>query len=141
MVTIGKLPDEILLDIFEFYMKESKVEQWLTLVHVCREWRSIVFASPRRLHLCVVFKGKTPVREMQDIWPALPILIRPPYDGTRWQGVIADNVVAALEHRGRVCGISLPRVPNSTLGRFVTKMQYPFPELTSLSLECRPSRR
>jgi len=72
---------------------------------------------------------------MQDIWPGLPILIWPSYHDERWQGVIADNVIAALEYRdpSRVCGISLVNFPSSILGRFVTK----FPELTGLEFGCR----
>ena len=41
-VTIDMLPDLALLEIFDFYMFESRIEVWQTLVHVCQKWRSIV---------------------------------------------------------------------------------------------------
>ena len=47
------LPDDVLLDIFDFYVVEAmedeevlyldKISAWHTLVHVCRRWRSVVF--------------------------------------------------------------------------------------------------
>jgi hypothetical protein len=50
-VTIGTLPDDVLLEVFCFYMDQSQdIEGWIMLVHVCQSWRNIVFASPRRLN-------------------------------------------------------------------------------------------
>ena len=48
-VTAGTLPDDALLEIFDFYVHRGKpfFERWYTLLHVCRRWRPIVFASPR----------------------------------------------------------------------------------------------
>jgi hypothetical protein len=54
----------------------QNVNEWHTLVHVCRRWRDLVFASPRRLNLRLLCRKDTPVREMLDIWPALPIVIQ-----------------------------------------------------------------
>jgi hypothetical protein len=60
------LPDDVLLEIFDFYVDEdlreydfSKhvVEEWQTLVHVCRRWRRVVFRSPCRLNLRLVCVG------------------------------------------------------------------------------------
>jgi hypothetical protein len=51
------LPDDVLLEIFAFYADEDmnedfeRVEEWKTLAHVCRRWRSVAFQSPRRLNL------------------------------------------------------------------------------------------
>src|SRR5712691_4508435 len=86
--TSGSIPDEFLLKIFSFYVEESyeaydpdkfnsakTLEKWRPLVHVCRRWRNLVFASPRRLNLRLVFTGRTPVREMLGLWPVLPIVI------------------------------------------------------------------
>jgi len=54
-VTIDMLPDEVLLGIFAFYLCEDGDEEvWQKLVQVCRRWRFIVFASPRRLDLRIV---------------------------------------------------------------------------------------
>ena len=126
------LPDEALLNVFDFYVNQSLLEQWITLAHVCQRWRHIIFASPLRLNLTLFCKGSKPVREMLDIWPPLPILIqdhRCPKEG-------ADNIIAALEHNDRVCQISIEveEVLSSVLGRFAKAMQEPFPKLTHLGL-------
>jgi len=123
---------------FGFYVDAeygTEPEEWTTLVHVCRRWRYIVFASPRRLNLQLLVKAKTPVRKMLDIWPALPIVISPEI-GNADSVEIADNVVAALEHPDRVCRITLNniRFRNSELERVLATMQDPFPVLRSLSL-------
>jgi len=58
--TIDALPDDVLLETFELYLDKDNADEfdgghdydgWQTLVHVCRRWRCIVFASPRRLDL------------------------------------------------------------------------------------------
>jgi hypothetical protein len=72
-VTINTLPDDVLLHIFlidgQEYHDESQASivvledydrvkrlrwTWHRLVHVCRRWRSIVFASPNYLDLRLV---------------------------------------------------------------------------------------
>jgi len=134
-VTIGSLPDEVLIELFELCVNGEEVEEWIRLAHVCQGWRHIIFSSPRRLDLRLLFKGKTLVREMLDIWPALPIIIWPSNCETL-QMEIADNVIAALEHRDRVCDISLDfNFPSSELDRLMASMQHPFPALTHLELD------
>lgn len=98
---------------FEFYVGAEYItepEEWIILVHVCRRWRYIVFASPRRLNLQLLVKAKTPVKKMLDIWPAFPIVISPEI-GNADSVEIADNVIAALEHPDRVSRISLNNIP------------------------------
>jgi hypothetical protein len=60
VLTIDNLPDDVLLEIFDFYFPvlgyqyfhtKRIVESWQSLVHVCRRWRCLVFGSPRRLNL------------------------------------------------------------------------------------------
>ena len=73
--------EEVLLDIFDFYLCLCKVYielkiKWKTLVQVCRRWRFIVFSSSLRLNLRAVCTGRTPVRKMLRIWPALPIVVQ-----------------------------------------------------------------
>ena len=52
---IDVLPDDILLEIFDFYVSDlwygdkRRREEWQILVHVCRRWRGLVLGSPRRL--------------------------------------------------------------------------------------------
>ena len=57
MKRIDILPDDVLLRIFDFYVDmgrlyvKKEIEEWQTLVHVCRRWRGLVLGSPRRLNL------------------------------------------------------------------------------------------
>jgi len=38
-VTVGALPDDVLLEIFDFYLERSYPEDaWQMLVHVCKRW-------------------------------------------------------------------------------------------------------
>ena len=133
-MTIRSLPDEILLRIFDFYVDElggHDNDWWHTLVHVCRNWRNAVFASPRRLNLQLRCTYKRSVRKMLHIWPELPVIIENYSDGTV-KG--ADNVVSALTLNARVSWIKLWRVSSSDLERFAAVMQDPFPALTDLQL-------
>ncbi|KAH9957885.1 hypothetical protein BGW80DRAFT_1565195, partial [Lactifluus volemus] len=65
-ITILSLPDNVLLDIFEFCINEySSLLTWVwkTLVHVCRRWRYMIFGSPIRLNLRLRCTGRTPVKK------------------------------------------------------------------------------
>ena len=51
-VTVGALPDDVLLKVDEENDDDGlRQDRWVTLVHVCRRWRCVVFASPRSLGL------------------------------------------------------------------------------------------
>ncbi|KAI0249282.1 hypothetical protein BJV78DRAFT_1354345 [Lactifluus subvellereus] len=135
-VTIEALPDIVLLDIFEFYGAATFPDPrgplpwpWNRLVHTCQRWRYLVFASPLRLDLRLCCTYKTPMREMLDVWPPLPIEI---IDSR----ILCDeeNIIAALEHRDRICRIRLSHLTSPLLERLVAMMQEPFPALTQLEL-------
>lgn len=129
------IPDDVLLEIFSFYVdKAEDVNEWHTLVHVCQSWRNVVFASPRHLNLRLLCTNRSPVKDMLDIWPTtLPIIIQ--YNsGPLFPAKGADNIIAALEHRDRVCEIALWGVLSSLLERFAAMTREPFPALTSLLL-------
>lgn len=114
---------------FNFYMDEDQVEEWQTLVHVCRRWRIIVFGSPRRLNLRLLFTARTSIREMLDVWPPLPIVVRS--DGHEKWGV--ENIFAALKYNDRICQLCLIRSPVSQMEKVMAAMQKkPFPVLTGL---------
>ena len=132
-MTIKTLPDEALLEVFEFFVHDTRREGWITLVHVCRRWRCIIFASPLRLNLKLYCDGSKPVREMLDTWPPLPIVIED--DHCSEEG--ADNIIAALEHNDRVHSIAvyLKGVSGSLLGRLARAMREPFPQLIYLALQ------
>ena len=133
-VTIDTLPDLALLDIFDFYVDEKlHIEVWFKLVHVCRKWRNIVFGSPRRLNLRLFFDARTPVKEKLDVWPHLPIFVSD--SGSRMCGM--DNIIAALEHKDRICQLNLNDLQNSQLETVLSRMQEPFPALTCLLLRHR----
>jgi len=128
------LPDDALLIIFDFYVDDDRdVDVWHTLLHVCQKWRYVVLSSPRRLNLRLLCTDIRPVREMLDIWPAIPIVIWKSRDPISLEEG-ADNIIAALEHPDRVCEIRLGNIPSSILESFAAVMQEPFLALTSLEL-------
>ena len=144
-MTIQALPDDVLLDIFDFYCRSAEElymwyrsvvglmwpnsEPWNRLVHVCQRWRNLVFASPLRLDLCLRCTSKTPARETLDVWPPLPIEIEvlQPHN--------VDNIIATLEHCVRVRNIWIRNLTSSQLERLALIMQEPFPALTLLELQ------
>lgn len=134
-LTINILPDDALLEIFNFYLaEESRTQKWHTLVHVCRRWRRIVLASPRRLDLRILCTTRTEVKALH-IWPTLPIKVWAARG--MWEG--ADNIVAALEHSDRICQILLDNPPSFLLETIGKAMQAVFPALTNLRL-CASTR-
>jgi F-box-like len=149
-VAIGSLPDNVLLDIFDFYrviINESKDEppcDWETLVHVCQRWRYLVLESPIRLNLQLFCTGKTRVKKLLDVWPAsLPISIHF-YSIYEWWDLEhfrdADgfsNIVAALKHCDRIRQIHITSTVGVRWEKIVMAMQGPFPTLTSLLLDSR----
>jgi len=136
MKRIDVLPDDVLLEIFDFYVDgqsyggKSGIEAWQSLVHVCRRWRNLVFRSPRRLNLQLYCSPETPAKDTLGIWPALPLLV---WGEMASSGV--DNVIAALEQSNRVCQIYLWGLTGQQLEEILAVMQVPFPELTDLELD------
>jgi len=104
---------------------------WKPLVHVCKRWRITVFASPQRLHLRLVCDVRTPVRELLNIWPPWPIVIRYSPDEGEGEG----NVIAALRHHDRISWIVFKELTSHVLQRFSTAMQEPFLALIGLRLQ------
>ena len=131
------LPDDVLLEVFDFYVNKDKdehrnkeIEKWQTLVHVCRRWRRVVFGSPRRLNLRLVCRSETPARDTLDVWPSLPLLIRDCDHPTE----DVDDIIAVLERSNRVAEINLYNIDGLELENVLAAMQVPFPELTFLLL-------
>ncbi|KAF8473655.1 hypothetical protein DFH94DRAFT_846875 [Russula ochroleuca] len=99
VITIDTFPDEVLLAIFDFCVTpatkgllsftKKEIEAWQSLVH------------------------RTPVRDMLDIWPALPFVI---WDQHGLEQNF-DNIMALLEHRDR-----------DRLEKISAAMEGPFPE-------------
>jgi hypothetical protein len=138
MVTIHALPENVLLEIFKFYVDEASdfddfpEDGWHTLVHVCQRWRFVVFASPHRLDLQILCTNQSKVEKKLDIWPQLPIALDMFFDTLR--PPVLTNITAALRHHHRVSRINICDVPNFVLKEFGA-MKNPFPALTELTLE------
>src|SRR6266849_5166926 len=111
------LPDDVLLEIFDFYRDvdedkhdpfrpndKRRMEEWITLAHVCWRWRSVVLQSPHRLNLRLFCTHRTPARDTLDVCPPFPLIVSNVYYDES-SGV--DNIVAALKHSDRVCHIGL----------------------------------
>ena len=136
-VTADMFPDVVLLRIFDFYvpldeyLKDEDIEIWHTLVHVCRNWRNVVFGSPRRLNLQLSCTSGTPVRRTLDVWPLLPIVVTV-YSNCRWEN---GNIFAALEHNDRISELVIYHIPSSGTEKVLAALQKPFPALTYLQFE------
>jgi hypothetical protein len=143
VISIDTLPDDALLEIFDHYMYGVRLGEetqkdgeraWQSLVHVCRQWRSIVFGSSRRLDLRLVCTEGTRTKDRLDVWPALPLVV---HCNIGVNPIRRDNIIAVLERTDRVCHILIRVIPNvssSDLEIFLAAMQQPFPELTYLCL-------
>ena len=145
--TIGTLPDDVLLDIFNFCREDEDLTvhlsihclwdwnsswnswEWHLLVHVCRRWRELVFASPRRLNLRIPCTRRNFIEENLGIWPALPIDV----DDPNLLSYITqeDNILAALKHLDRMYHVRLSLL-YSLVEKVSTAMQEPAPVLTRL---------
>ena len=133
--TIGKLSDDVLLNIFRYYLDASP-RSWPRLTRICRKWRHIVFASQRALRVRLLCTHGTPVPKTLVCWPTLPVVVQygaPPVPGLP---VTEDednlNIIAALKQVDRVSSISLI-VTNSLLKK-LSAIERPFSELEDLVL-------
>ena len=144
--TIDTLPDDALIQIFDFFRvgrdpsgSESPshpVWEWHRLIHVCQRWRRVIFSSPRRLDLYILCTSGTPVQENLDLWPAFPIVIdyvKYPNYRSKISLNDEDNIIVALEHPDRIRSLKFP-VARPLLEDVATVAQEPFPILTSLWL-------
>ena len=130
---IWKLSDDVLLNIFRYYLDVSP-RSWPRLIRICRKWRHIVFASQGALRLRLLCTHGTPVLKILDYWPTLPIVVQ--FGGLRapCPPAIEDEngIMAALMQSNRVSSISLT-VTNSLLEK-LSAIERPFSELEELVL-------
>ena len=139
--TIDMLSDEVLLEIFGFIKssrtpleaRNNPVWEWHKLVHACRRWRQIIFASQSRLDLQLLCTNGTPVRKSLGCWPTLPLVIAYSKDSQKRLSDDKDNIFAALEQRHRVRHINITAF-NTLLKKLFAAMKEPFPALTHLEL-------
>ena len=133
-VTIESVSDEVLLNIFRYFLDVSP-RDWPRLVHTCRKWRRIAFAFRRALRLRLFCTHGTPVRKTLHDWPAaLPIVVE--YGGFPTLKPPAlmdeDDIIAALKQSGRVISISL--TVTSSLMEKLYAIEEPLSELQDLVL-------
>ncbi|KAI0251464.1 hypothetical protein BJV78DRAFT_474326 [Lactifluus subvellereus] len=146
ITTIDKLPDEILLEIFDSYRRGFGPQHnhenawngkngWFKLAHVCQNWRRIVLASPSSLHLLLIFTPRSPQRAaMLTRLPPLPVFIN---YGAGAQNVREENrVLSALKYSNRVRGIDFRPSESRIAPEMLLKvLNYPLPELESLEFD------
>ncbi|KAN0128192.1 hypothetical protein V8E53_013958, partial [Lactarius tabidus] len=137
---IGKLSDEVLLNIFRHYLDGSP-QFWPHLTHICRKWRHIVFVSKRVLRLRLFCTHGTPVLKALSHWPALPIVVQ--YGGPSGAYPVSpedeENIVAALMQSDRVSSICL--TVTSSLLKKLSAIEGPFLALEDLVLLSRDGAR
>jgi hypothetical protein len=142
-VSINILPDEILLQVFQFYRADSLdpvsgTWGWQRLVHVCRAWRRTILESQNALDLRLLCTERTPVRRTIDVWPRLPIIIeyRHVPNAISESAIPKDlgDLVAALRHNVRVCRITLS-LTGPLVETVTSAMRQPYPMLTYLRVQ------
>jgi len=140
------LPDNALLDIFDFYRDDRTTWtifflpspwRWQTLTQVCRRWRYIVLRSPRRLDLRIVCTGETPTRTSLGIWPPFPIAVINPLSHPKLAEENVENLIAAIEHRDRISEVHIEHIGDAQWQRLASMMQEPFPTLRHFYLDSR----
>ena len=159
-LTINNLPDEILIEVFDFYRQgrfdpsrqwrqgyESNESyyyrcwsielEWFKLIHVCKRWRTVMFMSSSRLNLCFVLTPRNGGRMktiMSRRFPPLPIAIDynlpHQYPGERDIG----RMLAAFKHPNRIRAITLVTGWTTIFDKLFKAAQCPFPALESLEL-------
>jgi hypothetical protein len=146
-LTINNLPDEVLLEIFDFYRqdidpydhqwKENHV--WINLAHVCRTWRAIVFTSSSRLDLGITIGPIKPYHIKTILSGPFPIFINYK-DMDRLFGSALWRMRAALKQHDRVREISIDRM-GATYDKFFKETQCAFPALEAFPFALETSNQ
>ncbi|KAI0258975.1 hypothetical protein BC834DRAFT_668564 [Gloeopeniophorella convolvens] len=147
-----RLPDEVLLEVFDCYRLVVPREPrhiysymhwpWQTLAHVCRRWRRLVVASPRRLELRLLLTYHSPVVDILEYSRSLPLILT--YDDCRfydfdnsrflpWPPYRVNSVILALEQINRIHQITL-FAPRDAWSKLLPAMTGPALHLESLYL-------
>ena len=144
---IEMLPNEILLEIFDCHRlaildDSSDLWKWHRLAHVCRRWRNLIFESPRRLDLRLVFTYKNPLRKSLDLWPELPVSVWYPKSPQRRRLSPEDeeNVVTVLKHADRIRDINIS-MTRQLASKSATSLKASFPILQRLLLRSQETIR
>ncbi|KAH9981950.1 hypothetical protein BJV74DRAFT_58499 [Russula compacta] len=81
---------------------------WYKLIHVCRRWRYLVFASASRLRLCLVCTHGTPVADMLAHSPPLPLIIDHFHPAREITAEDEEGIILALQHHDRMTTFRCP---------------------------------
>ncbi|KAH9066188.1 hypothetical protein EDB87DRAFT_694115 [Lactarius vividus] len=145
LTTINTLPDEVLLEIFDQYRslrtgnKPGSQGWWYTLVHTCRRWRQLVFASSIRLNLHLRCTFGTPVEDMIRHSPPFPLVLDySPHILKKWTAEDELALLLTTQHLPRVSEIVLS-APGLTLAKLTADMIEAAPRLETLSLHSQTS--
>ncbi|KAN0134394.1 hypothetical protein V8E53_007892 [Lactarius tabidus] len=108
--TVEYLPEEMVLEMFHFCKlaceKSSEWQkEWHNLAHVCRQWRTIIFASQHTLDLRLLCTPETSLETTLELWPAFPLVVQ--YAWGRLSPDDRDKITAVLQQNDRVCEINL----------------------------------
>lgn len=141
-ISIGHLPDEILIEIFvhrrlcdAFGWNHKR--QWYKLLHVCRSWRYLMLESASYLKLRLLCNDETPIAKMLIDSPPLSLIIIFPYHHLM-STHFPENMLLALEDPARVCSISIDLQSLVNSGLFLA-LDRAFPTLDTLSLSSQGS--
>ena len=141
-LTINDLPAEVLLEIFNLYRESlydyqwTEKYAWINLAHVCRIWRTVVFAHPSHLNLCITVGPRKPNHIEVILSGPFQILIDYNKDIDRnftSNPPALRRLHAALKHPDRVRGITFEGT-SAGFDKFFEVTNCPFPVLESLLL-------
>jgi hypothetical protein len=137
------LPEDILLEIFDFYRLDAMRQprqlpwKWHRLACVCRKWRYAISMSPRRLDLRILCEYGAPIGSILRSWPTLPLVAR--FNASR-KSTIPRNVMVALRRPDRLCQIDLD-ITSSMTGPIVEMVQKPCQALESIRITVNDTTR
>ena len=109
---------------------------WYTVIHVCRRWRYLVLGSASHLGLCLLCTYGTPVADMLEHSPSLPLIIDHADEGREITAEDEKGIMLALQYRSRVRRIRL-WMPILKLHKLIMAIDDEFPML--LYLYIRPA--
>ena len=143
---LPELPEDILLEIFDFYRLEEEQSRswhnprdlreqeypwgWHRLAHVCRKWRHVISMSSRRLDLRILCTGRAPIETILSSWPNLPLWVR--YRDRKSKS-LPNTVMIALRRLHRVCEIDLV-LPSLLIGPIIEIIQEPLQALEYIQI-------
>ena len=111
---------------------ETHGRWWYHLAHVCQRWRNIFFYSASYLGLSLVCTYDTPVADMLEHSPPLPLII---HYATEGRDVTTDDeqgIIFALKQRDRVLRVRLTKLDKILLEKFIAVLDEEFPILEYL---------